>query len=153
MRYNSILFQIKTLDKVIFRKLFSEVELDKEKLCRFQKPTPTQMEIIHYILENSDKDIFQKDLENVLNLRRATVSGVLQTMEKNNLIERVTDTEDTRTKKIILNKKTKEIFLRNKEKMDAIENIMIKGISKSDLENFTKVIEIMKSNIENIDNK
>lgn len=72
--------------------------------------TPTQMQIIEYILEHDGSCVYQKDLENVLKLRRATVSGVLQTMEKNDFIERVIDKNDTRVKKIILNKKTSKIF-------------------------------------------
>ena len=38
--------------------------------------------IIEYILDTDNKEVNQNELENVLKLRRATVSGVLQTMEK-----------------------------------------------------------------------
>ena len=34
------------------------------------KPTPTQIQIIEYLVKNHDKEVFQKDLEDVLNLRR-----------------------------------------------------------------------------------
>lgn len=137
-----VLFQIKSLDKEIFRILVGDENQDCSK-----KPTPTQMHIIKYILDNPNKEIHQKELEEVLNLRRATISGVLQTMEANGLITRVVDLNDTRTKKIILDEKTKEIFLKNKEKLDRMEKYVKKGISKEDLNTFFDVIEKMKENI------
>lgn len=105
------------------------------------------MSIIKYILDNPQKEIYQSELEEVLNLRRATVSGVLQTMESNGLITRVVDEKDTRTKKIILDEKTKEIFIKNKEKLDNLEIIAKKDISEKDLDTFFAVIEKMKQNI------
>ncbi len=93
MKNRRVLYQIKSLEKSLLRH-------NKDKSIKDKEITPTQMEILIYIFKNEDKDIYQKDLENVLNLRRATVSGVLQTMEKNHLITRVTDIEDTRAKKL-----------------------------------------------------
>ena len=108
------------------------------------------MQIIKYILENNDKEVYQRDLEKVLNLRRATVSGVLQTMEKNNLIKRVTDTNDTRTKRIILNEKTKNIFFTYRKKVSELELKITSGISKDELKIFSSVIDKMKENVKNL---
>lgn len=138
-----VLYQLKSLEKMIFRLIIK----DKDKKNFELIPTPTQVEILEYILEHNNENIYQKDLENVLNLRRATVSGVLQTMEKNNLIERITDSIDTRTKKVILTEKSKEVFAERKEKLEDIEKIVTKNISKEELEVFFRVIETMKKNI------
>ena len=98
MEEYQILYQIKKLEKLVIRNISGNcMELKKNKKI----PTLTQMEIIDYILRSENQDIFQRDLEQVLKLRRATVSGVLQTMEKNNLIIRVQSNEDSRAKKII----------------------------------------------------
>lgn len=105
MKENSILSQIKSLEKLIVRNITGIGFQNIEAI-----PTPTQMQIIKYILENNDKEVYQRDLEKVLNLRRTTVSGVLQTMEKNNLIKRVTDTNDTRTKRNTKRKNKKYLF-------------------------------------------
>ncbi len=58
----------------------------------------------------SKKTVYQSELEDVLNLRRATVSGILMTMEKNGIIKRVASKKDARTKEIILNEKVEKIF-------------------------------------------
>lgn len=147
MKENKVLFQIKSLDKMIARNLFKDNDFTECEI-NICKPTATQMQIIDYILEHIDEDIYQKDLEDVLNLRRATVSGVLQTMEKNNLITRTTCTEDTRVKKIVLNEKAKEIFSRNLLKIKELEKIIAKDITEEELCIFFKVINKMKENIE-----
>ena len=73
-------------------------------------------------------------------------------MEKNNLIRRVTDNEDTRSKKILLNNKAKEIFLQNQKKMDKTEQTITQNIPKEDLEVFSRVIQMMKNNMKNQNN-
>lgn len=148
MKNHKVLYQIKTLEKMILRTFLKDE-------CILQKrsdivPTPTQMQIIQYILEHIDEEIYQKDLEKVLKLRRATVSGVLHTMEKNGLIERIIYTEDSRTKKIILNEKAKKIYLYHEKKMEDLEKIITKDIRQEDLDVFSNVIEKMKKNIEKI---
>ena len=154
MKKNNLLYQIKSLEKMIVRNLLGDKKLEKreEQANVMQLPTPTQMQIIEYILNHTSEDIYQRDLEDILNLRRATVSGVLHTMEKNNLIRRVTDNEDTRSKKILLNNKAKEIFLQNQKKMDKTEQTITQNIPKEDLEVFSRVIQMMKNNMKNQNN-
>lgn len=145
MKEYRLLFQIMNLEKMIFRTFIHDENHDlKEKEMI---PTPTQMRIIEYILKNEGKEIYQRDLEEVLNLRRATVSGVLQTMERNHLIERIADSNDLRSKKIILNQSTKDLFKRKEKQMKEIEKILIRGIAESELEIFSNVLEEMKENI------
>lgn len=140
MRENRLLYQIKTLEKLILRNLIDDIDLPSH-------PTPTQMQIIEYIIDGGNECVYQKDLEEILNLRRATVSGVLQTMEKNGLIERIIHDEDARVKRIILNDRAKEIFSKNKKKMEELETIIIKGIPSDKLENFSLVLDMMKENL------
>lgn len=139
---NIVLFKIKELDKKIVRTILKE-----NSDINIPPLTSTQIQILKYMIEHQNEDVYQKDLENVLNLRRATVSGVLQTMEKNNLIKREIYENDVRVKKIILNEKTKSIFLKNKQKVDEIEKNIIKNISKKDLDKFTQIIDKLITNL------
>lgn len=148
MQSKSVLFEIKSLEQEIVRFIFSDIKLpDSLKML-----SPTQMQIIDYILKNQNQNIYQKDLEQVLNLRRATVSGVLCTMEKNNLITRVINENDTRVKKIILNDNLKQNLQKHIKEIMKWENKIIKDISKEDMQIFIKVIKQMKKNIEYINN-
>ena len=150
-----VLYQIKTLDKLIFRALMGDVGFDEKRIEEIKKNkviTPTQMYIISYILKSPEGEVEQKDLEKVLNLRRATVSGVLHTMEKNDLIVRITNELDTRKKKIRLNPKTEEIFCENRKNFEKLEKIVRKDIEEEDLEVFFRVVEKMKQNIKSNEN-
>ena len=61
-----------------------------------------QIKIIKYLFFNSDKIIYQKDIEKELGLRGSTASGILNTMEKNNFIIRLKCNGDARKKQIKL---------------------------------------------------
>lgn len=142
----NVLRQIKELDMLVLRMINKGC---KDEQVHKNPPTITQMQILEYILNHSNEDIYQKDLENIFNLSRATVSGVLQTMEKYDFIERITDKVDTRTKKIILKQKTKDIFDSHQKKFKEVEEIILKDISEGELKIFMRVIEQMKENIAN----
>ena len=141
MKRIDVLYQIKTLENLIFRNFI----LDKPSLKTI--PTPTQVQIMEYILTHQNEEIYQRDLESILNLRRATVSGVLQTMEKHELIERITSNEDARTKKIILNPQAKEMFLAHRKKILAFEHILLQDLTEEELEVFCKALNKMQDNV------
>lgn len=142
MKHKKILYQIKSLDKLILRTIVGD-----DIKCS-NMPTTTQIQIMEYILENDGKEIYQKDLEKILNLRRATVSGVLGTMEKHGLLMRSQSNEDARTKSIVLTEQAKEIFIKKKQTLQELENKMIQNISDNELDVFLSVLNKMKSNID-----
>lgn len=149
MNEKSVLYKIKELDKEILKTFISDNLCDDKKIDTSKVLAPTQMKIIEYILSNKGKDIFQKDLEEVLNISRATISGILQTMEKKELIKRVSDSIDTRTKKIILNNKAEKMFNIHKKKLDLLETVIKKDITEDEIEFFCTIINHMKNNVEN----
>lgn len=72
--------------------------------------TGVQSRVIGFIYHESHKrDIFQKDIEEELDIRRSSVTSVLQLMDKNGYIKRLSVSEDARLKKIILTEKGMEI--------------------------------------------
>lgn len=136
----SVLYKIKDLDLRILRMFQS----DGNKLC--DRLTPSQIRIITYLCEN--KVLYQKDIEKSLNLSRATISGILSTMEKNNIISRCISECDLRSKKIVLNEDIKKIFDSKKVIIQNLENIIISGIPKKDIDVFFCVIDKMNNNID-----
>ena len=134
---------IKELEKGIVRKIMSETSHDE----MFSKPSIAQMQIIKYILKHDGKTIYQRDLEEVFNLRRATISGILKTMEKNNVIIRVCDPNDARGKIVILSDDAKKFFKEKETLFKKLETVLKKDISKEELETFYKVILKMRDNI------
>ncbi|PWL42272.1 MAG: transcriptional regulator [Clostridiaceae bacterium] len=143
MEDKNIFNSIKELEKGIVRKIMSETSHDE----MFSKPSIAQMQIIKYILKHDGKTIYQRDLEEVFNLRRATISGILKTMEKNNVIIRVCDPNDARGKIVILSDDAKKFFKEKETLFKKLETVLKKDISKEELETFYKVILKMRDNI------
>lgn len=145
MKNAHLLYEIKELDKKIAMYLIKNNDACQE----FSIPTPTQIQIVKYIIKNDNKEIYQKDLEKNLNITKATLSGVLKTMEKNGILKRITKESDARSKKIMLNEKFKNHFQKNKKKLLEIEKILIKDINKEELEIFLKILNKIKENVNN----
>lgn len=103
--------------------------------------------IIGYLAENSDKDIFQKDIEERFYLRRSTVSNMIQLMEKKGYITREAVSYDARLKKLTLTPKAWEIqrlMLRN---IIDHEDKMRRNIAEEELCVFFNVLEKIQRNL------
>ena len=77
--------------------------------------------VIDYVTDNSDKDIYQKDIEAEFSINRATASKMLSLMEEKKFISRVSSSEDRRLKKIVIlseGRKLKEICLAFRKEME-----------------------------------
>lgn len=143
MEKQRVTYLIKDLNHEIIRYICLS-GIDKQKM-----PTPAQMQILHFIISKQNEKIYQKDIGNALNLRRATLSEILKTMEKNNLIFRIKDQTDTRKKEIIISETAKNNFQIVKDKLNEAEKVITSGIKKEDLELFFKIINKMKENLKN----
>ncbi len=135
------IYQIKNLNHIIVRYCSSQKDL-KENL-----PTPAQMQILDFIRKNQHNKIYQRDIGQNLGLRRATLSEILKTMEKNNLISKVSDSKDTRIKEIILSDIAKEKFKQVKKFLENTEKTATKNIDEKELEIFFKVAKQIENNL------
>ena len=135
------IYQIKNLNHIIVRYCSSKKDI-QETL-----PTPAQMQILHFLGMHKNEKIYQRDIAIALGLRRATLSEILKTMEKNNLISRISAQNDTRKKEIILSKNAKEKFEAVKCALEQTEKEAIKNINQKDLEIFFKVAKQIENNL------
>lgn len=140
----SIGFEIKEINDLIIKKMMKAAMC--EKRCMI---SPTQVKIIEYLCKIKDETVYQKDIEKTLNLKRSTVSGILDTMEKNNLISRKSVKEDLRLKEIVLTDYALDKLNLIKRKIKEINNALGKNISEDDLKVFYRVTKQIKQNIIN----
>ena len=87
-------FQIRTLSHLVKRTV-DQAAFDGVD----DHPTGVQGWIIGYLYRNRDKEVFQRDIQEQFSIRRSTVTGILQLMEKNGLITRSSVEQDARLKK------------------------------------------------------
>lgn len=137
----SILKSVKTFHQLVIN------SMGVRDMPKYPNVTTTQIEIMEYIINSPKKYALQKEFEKVLGLSRATISSVLITMEKNGLIVRITDNNDTRTKKIVLSNNAQKVFESSKEKIENLEKKCIIGINEEDLNTFIKVLSKMTENL------
>lgn len=139
---DSVGYRIKKLNNILERRLICEAKKNNEILM-----TLAQGKIMRYLFFNKDKIIYQKDIEKELGLRGSTASGILNTMEKNNLIIRLKYNGDARKKQIQLTDIGIEKVENMKEKIKEFEIKLKKDISEEELKIFFKVLDKIKDNI------
>lgn len=107
-----------------------------------------QAKILGYIYNNSsNRDIFQKTIEEEFDIRRSSVTSVLTLMEKNELIKRVSVSEDARLKKIILTDKGIEVNKLVYKEITKIEEIISNTLSEDELNTFICNLDKLNKNI------
>ena len=118
-------------------------KIKKEKSTSFMKNVAMLMiaqiviKILGFIYVNSEsRDIFQKSIEEEFDIRRSSVTSVLTLMEKNELIKRISVSEDARLKKIILTEKGIEVNKLVCREINEIEKIIYNNLSKEELDSF-----------------
>ncbi len=110
--------------------------------------TGVQARILGFLnREAKIRSIFQKDIEEELDTRRSSVTSVLQLMEKNGYIERVSVCEDARLKKIILTDKGTEIQGKVYSYILEFEKSLKDELSNEELEILTELIDRLMKKI------
>ncbi len=109
--------------------------------------SPIQVRIVKYLVKQNNKAILQKDMEYIFNIRRSTVSGVIKTMEKNNIIIRENVKDDNKSKEIKL---TDDVYKRANDLVKELKELdleLLKDVDKEDLEVFMRVLKNIQDNL------
>lgn len=113
----------------------------------------TQLKIINYILLHENENVCQKDLELETNLKKASITGCLDSLAERDLIKRVQADDDKRKNYIRLTDKAitykNEFYQREVD----LNNWIEENINKEDLDTFFKVIKKIRNNIDKENNK
>jgi len=139
---NDVLFNIKELYHLIGKTMFN----DTKSIPKY-KPSGTQVRFIDYLCNHQDDEVTGHDLELAFNLSKATVSDVLNTMEKHKIITRVISQIDTRSKIIILNDEYRKIHKEIYHEIKMINKEITKNINSADIKIFNDVLNKMKDNL------
>lgn len=107
--------------------------------------------MIHYLYMHQAEEIYQKDLEQQFEIRKSTVSMILQTMEKNDLIHRSAVDHDARLKKITLTEKAVALHLQIEKEVTQFEEDMTADISDEELEAFLRTAGKLRQNLIRMD--
>ncbi len=104
--------------------------------------------ILNYLAYHSDRDIYQKDIENDFYIRRSTVSKVIRLMESKGLLRREAVPGDARLKKLVLTAEGRRIQAAIEREQQETERLLRRGVTEEELRVFHQVMEKFKNNIQ-----
>lgn len=110
--------------------------------------TPVQALIIMCVFDNNK--LCQKDIEQFVPCNKSTLSSVLDTMEKNGLIYRLEDKNDSRKKIISLTEKSISIAKVLTKDKNYLEDILLKDLTQDEIIQFNNIVAKMIKNLERI---
>ncbi len=103
--------------------------------------------ILRYLYEHDGQEVFQKNIETDLHIKKSALTQQLNDMEARGLIRRRISSHDSRYKCISRTEKAMEIHQEIMNEMEEHERMIKKGISEEDLAVFSRVLDQMIANI------
>lgn len=111
--------------------------------------TGMQFAIVSYLArESAERDVFQKDLEQKFDIRKSTVTGILNTMERDGLLLRETVPYDARLRKMMLTDKALQAKENTEQVIESVESQLSKGLSEEEITTFLNILEKISKNAE-----
>ena len=100
--------------------------------------TPVQFALLNQLWRKDGQ--FSYELSKSLLLDSATITGIIDRLEQNGLIERRTDPNDRRTKVIFLTEKGRKVEKPLKKQMDEMNDEVLYGLSDDEKRQFKKIL-------------
>ena len=131
---------------ILINKIANQLKrkMDKEMNENYHL-TKTQSLVLSYI--NSNKEIYQKDIEKRFSIRRSTATEILNLMEKRNLIKRTPSKIDKRLNNIEITEEGIKLEKVGKEKIKELEKHMTKSLTKEEKKELIRLLEKVEQNL------
>ncbi len=112
--------------------------------------TPQQARIIGFVVSEQriGKIVYQKDLEDVFELKGSSITSLLQGLERKGFVRRRIDSSDERRKVIDVLPKGYGLISDTEAAFREIDEQMIQGITQEQQELLVKVLSAMAHNLE-----
>jgi len=94
-----------------------------------------------------NEGISQKDISEYCGKDKTSVTKIIDTLEKKNLVVRVTDQLDHRVKRVVLSNKGKELFLSALPVMAQTRDELRNGISDNEIESLKIILNKIYKNL------
>lgn len=141
---NMIGMEIKAISNRMMRKLGGEA-------AGIDQPSPTaaQKRVIIYLYENKEKgDLFQRDVEQYLSIRRPTATRMLNHMEEDGLIRRESVEYDGRLKKLVLTQSAIDLYNKIFDEINISEKHLTRGLTNKEKAEFLRIARKIRKNLE-----
>lgn len=102
--------------------------------------TSIQGLVLDYLFRNRETDVFQKDLEEYLEIKGSSVTSILDNLEKNGYVRREAVDYDGRLKKLAITEKAYAIEEDIVERVNGYMYSLFRGIPEEEREVFYSVL-------------
>lgn len=109
--------------------------------------TFSQMEVLQFLCERKNQEIYQKDIERHFNLTHPTVIGILKRLKSKDLIIIKKSEKDKRKRNIILTKKVTLLEEKMYKKKNEIEEHIKSLLSDDEIHELERILKILCENI------
>ncbi|KZK37286.1 MarR family winged helix-turn-helix transcriptional regulator [Lactococcus taiwanensis] len=106
-----------------------------------------QARVIAYIAENQDKGLIQKDLAEVFHRRGASITSMLQGLERNGYIERRIPKDNERQKNLYILPKGLSIVQQINQIFDRSESNLISSLTENERVELLRILEKIDQNL------
>lgn len=110
--------------------------------------TSIQGLVLDYLFRNREADVFQKDLEEYLEIKGSSVTSILDNLEKNGYVRREAVDYDGRLKKLAITEKAYAIEEDIVERVNGYMYSLFRGIPEEEREVFYSVLCKMIDNMQ-----
>ena len=134
-----------------FKRIHLDIEKEIHTKLSAYNLTKSQLDILNYLDQHPDQMTCQKDLQTYFHVSNATINGLVNRLEQNGYIYRITNSEDKRMVSIHPTEKAnqiKDLFLTT---IYNLEQKMMAHIAPDKQEELVNLLEQMIQNIESED--
>lgn len=118
-----------------------------ERLSSFGLTHQQSRVLIYLSSEKNGQNACQHDLTQALNLRRSSVTSLLQNLEKKALITRVSDSQDARIKKVILTSEGRKLAFATQEIIKEMECRLVQNLSEDQKLALSELLDMLLANV------
>lgn len=122
--------------------------IEKETKCDLMRFSVSNGNILMYLHEHKDGDVFQKNIEEAFGITRSSASKVISLMETKGLIERRSVSGDARLKKLIITELGENVRQKMIEGRDRMEKRLTKDFSEEEKEQLSRFLLKLRANLE-----
>lgn len=117
--------------------------------------TSTQLEVLGYLYHHPQQTIYQSDLEQVFNLSRPTINGIVKRLREIHTIEMKPSLQDRRYKFVQLTPETRREMMRQQPRFEAdihqLEAQLFRGFTEEEIQAINDALSRMLANLKEWD--
>ena len=132
-----------------FRIINKEIRnnMEEKKIANGDDLTPMQRWTIGFLYDHQGEKIYQRDIEELFSVSRATASNILFLMEKKGLIERISSEQDARKKQVLLTEKSRKMMCQVEKDVREMEEKILSGMTQEEEAQFRNYLDRVIQNL------